>query len=291
MKSDDLDLDLDVEERRFLRDGYLGVQPPPAKKDFMMGALSVRLPGALAPVPPGTPTERPGGGGQLPEAGLAQGELQNVLLAKLLGGALVVGALGFGLGMAVSRQGSTGSAQARGAGTTTAINERDLRAETAVDGLALADLEPEPDLPAVPQPAEHAPPSGVVHKQLEQAPPAPLSFYEELSYVRRAQTALAGGNAALALGLMRSLAELRSDGALLAERGVTEVLALCALNRESEARGVAEQVRAHKDGSMYAARLQKTCASVTEGGAEVDDSGDEPSETATSTEQATRRMQ
>ena len=50
MKSDELDLDL--EERRILRDGYGGLEPPSAKKDFILGALSVRLPGALGPAPP-----------------------------------------------------------------------------------------------------------------------------------------------------------------------------------------------------------------------------------------------
>ena len=284
MKSDELDLDL--EERRILRDGYGGLEPPSAKKDFILGALSVRLPGALGPAPPESlaPGSEPGG---LAPGGLAPGGLSGALTAKLVAGALVVGALGFGLGTYVSRRESTGPRVVERRSTAAALTVRDRGAQTIPDGLPLDALDAEPDLPAAAFPPERGGAGSARSRRAggKSEAPAPISFYEELSYIRRAQTALANGNPALALGLMGSLKELRSDGALLAERGVTEVLALCALDRQAEARVVADGVRGRSDGSMYVGRLEKTCAGATE----PSDSGDDPHSQATSTEQTQGR--
>jgi hypothetical protein len=83
---------------------------------------------------------------------------------------------------------------------------------------------------------------------------------EELSAVRQAQAALKHGNPGLALGLMRKLQELSPTGALLAERGVTEVLALCKLGRSAEAARVGAALLRRHPGSVYEARLRGSCA-------------------------------
>lgn len=83
--------------------------------------------------------------------------------------------------------------------------------------------------------------------------------YDELSYVQRAQTALRNGDGALALGLMRSLDELQPAGALVPERSVLTVLALCQLGRVEEARAAATRALQGNEGSVYARRLETSC--------------------------------
>jgi len=95
---------------------------------------------------------------------------------------------------------------------------------------------------------------------LPKKPPA-STFYEELVYLKRAQAALKSGDAALALGLMKSLDDQQPGGALLAERRVTKVLALCQLGNESGATKVAREIAAHGSASVYAERLEHSCAS------------------------------
>jgi hypothetical protein len=88
---------------------------------------------------------------------------------------------------------------------------------------------------------------------------APSANYDELSYVQRAQTALRNGDGALTLGLMRSLDDLQSAGALVPERRVLTVLALCQLGRVEEARSVASRALRGNDGSVYSRRLENSC--------------------------------
>lgn len=101
------------------------------------------------------------------------------------------------------------------------------------------------------------PPSGV---GLEA--PAPLSFYEELTYLRRAQAALRRKEAALALGLMQSLDDLNTRGALSSERAMTKVLALCLLDRAEEATDVARELVTAEGGVPYVDRLSHSCAAA-----------------------------
>ncbi len=86
---------------------------------------------------------------------------------------------------------------------------------------------------------------------------------DELAYVRRAQTALRHNNGALALALMRTLDEVLPRGALLAERNVTRVLALCQTGRVEEARVLARRVlRNDPTANVYAGRLAASCAHI-----------------------------
>jgi len=295
MSSDELEVEVEVEpelrpeERRLLREGYDALHPPSGKQDFILGALSVRLPGALGPTAPDASSPgaeasdggaaRSGLGRELGQGALGQGGLGGAHVAKLAFGGLVIGALGFGLGTVVSRQDSAaGRRLERAPAAAVASGAPDLGAAPVPDGFTLKELHAEP---VVSPTSDRAAREATKLEAPADAAPTQVSFYEELSYVRRAQTALSGGNPALALGLMRSLRELRPDGALLAERGVTEVLALCALGRQGEAQDVADAVRKRGEGAMYAARLEKTCAP----GAPADDSSDDAGHPPTSTEQ------
>jgi hypothetical protein len=96
----------------------------------------------------------------------------------------------------------------------------------------------------------------------EQKPPAPLSFYEELAYLRRAQAALRRQEPALALGLMQSIDQLSTGGALLSERAMTKVLSLCLLERDDEALVIARGLLLAEGGTLYTERLSRSCASA-----------------------------
>lgn len=103
-----------------------------------------------------------------------------------------------------------------------------------------------------------APPKQSSAPAASDTPPEP-TFYEELSYLRRAQAALRGGNPSLALGIMTALDEIQKVGALDVERRVTRALALCALSRPSEAKAVSAPIFEKQSQSVYAKRLQESC--------------------------------
>jgi hypothetical protein len=87
------------------------------------------------------------------------------------------------------------------------------------------------------------------------------TLYEELTAVRRAQSALKRGDATLALQLMNGLDESHPGGALLAERSVTKVLALCQLDRAAEATRLAKRLlKDNPDAEVYRRRLATSCA-------------------------------
>lgn len=88
-------------------------------------------------------------------------------------------------------------------------------------------------------------------------------FYQELTFLRRAQAALRRGDAAYALGLMVSLEQLHKDGALRSEREMTKVLAFCQLGREEEATTLARKLLRRDPQLPYAQRLQGSCADVS----------------------------
>lgn len=127
---------------------------------------------------------------------------------------------------------------------------------------ALPERAPAPQAPVVQRKAAAAPPAGA------NPGPTEATFYEELSYVRRAQSALQQGNGILALGLMRSLDEIQPSGALMAERNMTRVLALCQLDRTAEAALVARSMLSgDRAADVYRRRLASSCAgpSLTQG--------------------------
>lgn len=96
--------------------------------------------------------------------------------------------------------------------------------------------------------------------EADRATSASLASDDEVAFVRRAQKALRNGDAAWALALMRTLDEQLPRGALLTERNVTRVLALCQMGRTDEARAVAERtLRGDRGSGVYASRLAASC--------------------------------
>lgn len=215
----------------------------------------------IAPEPPGASTTG-AGGGLGAAASLGRFSL-HTLVAGVLAGAVV----GFGAGVlagsadppsATAPGVATGSAPAPHAPATTPHVET-----PPVDALPPAALAP----PASAVKKQSARPRPSAEHRAALSPPSASSgavaatFYEELSYVRRAQSALQQGNATLALGLMQSLDEIQSSGALVAERSMTRVLALCQLDRSAEATEVARgMLSSDRTADVYRRRLAGSCA-------------------------------
>jgi hypothetical protein len=87
-----------------------------------------------------------------------------------------------------------------------------------------------------------------------------LTAYDEINTVRNAQGALKSGEPLRALGLVRELTSRSAGGALLAERQVIEVLALCELGRSGEARRLGEALLRKTPDFAYGQRLRASCA-------------------------------
>jgi hypothetical protein len=99
--------------------------------------------------------------------------------------------------------------------------------------------------------AERAPPLGRPH--------AP-EFLDAVRLLRRARSALQKGEARLSLGLLDEL-DARFPRAMLdEERGATRVLALCANDEIDAARRLATRLLADYPRSIYAHRLEQSCA-------------------------------
>jgi hypothetical protein len=244
-------------------------------------APSAAPPSAEAAPPAPAPTME-SGPGLLHRPGLLQRWGQASFGLRALLGAAVGGAI---LGFAVGR-GSTDSGDARGersapvppgaaAKSSTARSHDDSVSSapqgTAADGVdaetgvALSSLPPnEPEAPTITRGSRAKPEvdrSGATPSSSEQiAEAAKPSFYEELEYLKRAQSALRQGNGALALGLMTSLDSIQPGGALLSERGVAKVLAHCQLGDVESAMLVAQRLADNGMASVYAERLENSCA-------------------------------
>jgi hypothetical protein len=79
--------------------------------------------------------------------------------------------------------------------------------------------------------------------------------------LRRAHRALADGRASLALLQLEELERFAGD-TLREEREVTRILALCALGEVAGARQAATRLLASRENSIYAHRLEQSCARV-----------------------------
>jgi len=84
---------------------------------------------------------------------------------------------------------------------------------------------------------------------------------QELMLLSRAQAALSSGEAARALALLDEHATTYPNGALHEERKAARVFALCALGRQEEARGEAQQFVSMAPRSPLAARVRGACSS------------------------------
>lgn len=231
-----------------------GLAPNGAERKAALGRLAVTLalPSAVNPLASDS-------AGLAPHASVAvtapAGVSIYTLLAGIAGGLVV----GFGAGHFSARP-SEPPAEVRSTAPVVAT-DRPLAppAEKALAPLPVP-TEPVPTAkaPVSPSPAKRA------SRDPEQQDATQSADYDELSYVQRAQTALRNGDAALALGLVRTLDERQPKGALLAERGVLRVLALCDLGRHDEARSAAlATFGTGGTNDVYRRRIESSCVGKT----------------------------
>lgn len=249
-------------ELRVLERARKGLGPSAAQREATLGRLGAVLALAPAPVPPSSSSSA-----QAPHAATfggtktAAGFSLRALVTGVVSGVLV----GFGTGHFVSRhQAEQAAPQISSALAATVIREAPPPPDAGVLRPALV-TSGSGALPlarasaAVPASSPGSPRDRIRREPIRQAT-AESANYDELSYVQRAQTALRNRDAALALGLMRTLDERQPQGALAAERTVLSVLALCQLGRLEEARSL--DAAALKNGNVpdvYRRRLDSSC--------------------------------
>jgi hypothetical protein len=269
---------LDRLEAELLREARQELAPDPARVDSLwrsvaaastLGAASSGVSWA-APRPVTTPPSAP----PLPAApapttvapALATGSASfglRALTIAAMGGALLGFAAGYGAGgaqkaheplsavmMASNKAASNTSQESAAADAATPQRVDEPQAPTVTPGSSA-----KPRAPGSSKAGSST--AGSNNPTAESAKP---SFYEELSYLKRAQSALRQGNGALALGLMTELDSIQPGGALLSERGVTKVLAHCQLGDVASAERVTRRLAANGLASVYTERLEKSCA-------------------------------
>lgn len=232
-----------------------GLGPTEAERTRALARISAGFVLIGATTPPAL--ESQGGGGlDLPSAARTSGYSLITLIAAVLTSA----AVGFGSGVYVTRTPRPEPAISSPAPRPVAVVEP-VEGAARIDGEVIQDLASLVEGDAAPVTRSSA---GIRSRSSARSDAAAApTFYDELSHVRRAQAALKQGNAALALGLMQSLDEARPGGALLAERSVTKVLALCQLGREEEATQLARAVLSNNDdATVYRKRLASSCAKL-----------------------------
>jgi len=254
---------LDARESDLLHQARAGLGPSSQEQAALYAAVAAGA-GLPSEDVPEHPVVRP------PPSSAPLPRLRSSWLLGSAGGLLV----GFGLGLMSARplDGLLHPAPVRPRAPTAPLGVANATPPSAPPaGVDLIELVPEaPPVLAAPE-KKH---SAASLPATESAPAA--TFYDELEHVRRAQAALKNDNPALALGLLTTLGERHPRGALLTERGVIEVLALCKLGQDDRARGVAARVRSSQPGAVYEARLRASCVGST-------DASDGKPEKATST--------
>jgi len=190
--------------------------------------------------------------------------------------AVVAGALGFALGYGMSQRAGAAATE-RNTAPVQAVAAAPPPVAPALP-LAIPAAPPSagasPPAPATLPPAQAGPArrSKPARESLRPAPgaarraaasPQGPSFAEVLERLRRAQLALEQGQASLALIQLASLDRGAGD-VLREEREVTRVLALCAAGDVAGARRVAEPLRREIGSSLYAPRLDASCARAGE---------------------------
>lgn len=269
-------------ERLVLDRARCGLGPSTSERRRALDRLSMTLaylPSPADHVPPEPAPPEPPLGHQPPEtgAGAAGGVATGASVARFSLQALVTGVLtgalaGFGAGVIASSPDASNAVS-----RTAAPSSAPLPPAADPAPVITSFHEGPPSLAPAPSVSDKS--QGTVARQAlteqhgvakrAEAPPlsnasagaAEATFYEELPYVRRAQSALQQGNPTLALGLMKSLDELQSSGALMAERNMTRVLALCQLDRTAEATTVARgMLSGGPSADVYRRRLFGSCA-------------------------------
>ncbi|HEY3495458.1 MAG TPA: hypothetical protein VGK73_12265 [Polyangiaceae bacterium] len=237
-----------------------GLAPGAAQRRATLGRLGAAL--AFGSVVPPAPSA-PGPASPAPVSGFAKGAASFSLRA-LVTGVVSAAVVGFGAGYLVPRRPVAPAVEARpiAPASTVAPQVRPQASPVTPPGTA-------PAFAAAS--AREAPGQALAvtsggsqrhstRRDPERREPVPSANYDELSYVQRAQTALRNGDAALALGLMQSLDQLQPKGALLAERAVVSVLALCRLDRANDARLLASATwKSGNAPEVYRRRMENSC--------------------------------
>ena len=261
---------------RALVDAARAAEPSAADRARVRAALA----GRLGPAAPSSVTSVTRAGAETPPHPAAHplASAPAGVGAKLLAAGALIGAVGFGGGMVTGRARAPGAELARhGAAAEAfrralAVERVAVPAPPAPTGKAVA-TEPAPPgrTPTEPAPAvvasspdAHAParPPGTPAA----AEPKASTLVEETDLLRKAQTALAAGDAAAALTRIDALGARHPDGQLREERLAARVAALCAMGREGEARREADRFLAEAPQSIHAARVRASCAFAPKGG-------------------------
>lgn len=262
-------------------------EPSLGNRERVSQALRAALPQAL--VPHQLPSERVGagpnaswwGGPALLGQSLRGGGAARATGKWLLLGGALIGASGFWLGHVV------GYADAERARASTQLPGSTLgRAETAggtalgEHGAALAGVEPDAARESVRQGAAPTPellssdtseppelsrpkasPARKPSPAVEHAPAqADVNFREVLDQLRRAEQHLRSGQSTVSLLLLSELDRHAGD-VLWEERETARILALCASGQERRARSAASALRQRNRETIYAMRLDESCAS------------------------------
>lgn len=247
--------DLDTLETAVLRHARAGMSPNAERRGTLLAKLNSGIGGQpLAPQPDLASLS------ELQSSSLPLAAGRVVSLTSMLLGAVVAGAAGFGAGYfynAVATSDATSSFAQTQAASPTASKQITTKPHSVETGEA-------PDLvPVEETPTSHKLIGTTEGKERHRDKvEAKTTFYNELSYVRRAQSALQKGDGALALGLMESLDAVERKGALLAERNVTKVLALCLLDRVEEASRLAQRALQSSATEVYRRRLDASCVAA-----------------------------
>lgn len=252
--------DLDTLEAAVLRHARAGMSPNAERRGTLIAKLTAGMGGQhLAPQPDLASLSEI----QSSPLPLAAGRV--VSLTSMLLGVVVAGAVGFGAGY-LYRSGSHADGRSSFEGVADAVPSAVMKQNTVAPHRIAAQRNESAVAVAAEKKAESQPVqtrSKAEHqKEREPAAEKKTTFYNELSYVRRAQSALQKGDGALALGLMESLDAVERKGALLAERNVTKVLALCLLDRVEEASHLAQRALQSSATEVYRRRLDASCVAA-----------------------------
>lgn len=292
----DPDLDSDAAIAAVLHRARSGLAPTASERATTLGRLSATLGGASVVSNSGSSNSVSGkpslgeavaggisSGGILGGAGHGGAGLAKTIAGVFLAGLAVGGGIGFGSGYWARSQQAAGlsanpaSPSASASSMASArevplLGVSDAAGDELVGGVAKSARPVPHDRSAHDEPVGRGAPAQRTAsrpttgrgphapKKAKPVEPSRLASDDEVAFVRRAQKALRNGDAAWALALMRTLDEQLPQGALLTERNVTRVLALCQIGRIDEARAVAERtLRGDRAGAVYASRLAASC--------------------------------
>jgi hypothetical protein len=280
--------ELGPEATRLLRDGDR-FDPPASARDRVQGALTRRLATAVAVgVVAATEAVATGAGSAAAGAGAGAGAMAGWLaapLTKIIGVVVIGGGIAGGAwGLArVTASTSSPASHSRSAASVVAPHSRvdSLRSPAIARDVIpspprlSADAAPVPAVALQPAPrrgrpavaraappaGEHGRPSEAKTSATSPAVSSPLPLLgAEASLLRQVQTARTSGDASLALALLQRYAETFPAGAMVDVARAEQVLTLCALGRDAEARAIARRLPEDASTSPLTARINQSCA-------------------------------